>query len=159
MKNFLITAVEDGKKYWISRSIAIVAFIITRDSDGDLCVLANKRGIGTPDFQGYWNCPCGYLDYDETLAEAASREVREETGYIIPPHELSISYINSDPKENRQNVTVRFEAFVKNPILSERSGGEVNEVEEVKWIKLSDINKYQWAFSHDKIISTISTTK
>lgn len=41
--------------------------------------LANKRGTETPDFQGYWNCPCGYIDFDETEEDAVCREIMEET--------------------------------------------------------------------------------
>ena len=61
MKNFKITAVEDGKEYWISRSVAVSVFLFVKDKD-KLYVLANKRGPGAADFQGLWNCPCGYLD-------------------------------------------------------------------------------------------------
>lgn len=66
MKNFQVTSKEDNQKYWISRSCAVAMFLFSRDKFGNLCVLANKRGTGTPDFQGYWNCPCGYIDFDET---------------------------------------------------------------------------------------------
>lgn len=33
-----------------------------------------------------------------------------------------------------------------------RNGGEWNEVEAIGWIPLDSIDKYQWAFDHDKII-------
>ena len=77
MNNFSIE--HEGKIYWISRSMAVVCFVFAY-IDGRWCVLANQRGEGTPDFQGYWNAPCGYLDYNETLEQAAIREVYEETG-------------------------------------------------------------------------------
>ena len=64
MNNFPV--IKDGKEYWISRSIAVACFVYKIVND-EIYVLANKRGSGTPDFQGYWYCPCGYLDYDETL--------------------------------------------------------------------------------------------
>lgn len=153
MKNFSITI--DNKEYWISRSIAVTTFLFTIDKDNDLCVLANKRGIGTPDFQGYWNCPCGYLDYNETIIEAAKREVFEETG-IICPDSITLFHINSKPTENKQNVTFKYYGFIKNPVFNSRSGEEVNEVEEVKWIKLKYIDTYKWAFNHDIIIKSLS---
>lgn len=46
MKNFPIKDVS-GKEWWISRSIAVVGCIFTL-LNGKWCVLANKRGEGTP---------------------------------------------------------------------------------------------------------------
>lgn len=157
MHNFQITAKEDNKKYWISRSIAVASFIFFKEKDGSLFVLANKRGKGTPDFQGMWNCPCGYLDFDETLEQAASREVFEETGVIIDPKKFIFHYINSDPKDsNKQNVTVRFKVFLsKRPETMPRFGGEQNEVDKILWIPVKTIDKFKWAFNHDRIIKEI----
>lgn len=152
MKNFRI--ISDGKVYWISRHLAVAVFIYTR-KNGKTYILANQRGPGTPDFQGFWNCPCGYLDFDETLNEAAARELKEETGYNIKPERLEMFYINSDPEDsNKQNVTTRFRAFVasqqKENLTMKYS--EKNEVQCVKWIDINELNKYKWAFNHDKII-------
>lgn len=85
MKNYPIkieTGEHAGETVWVHRSIAVAGFIFCRINN-EWCVLANQRGEGAPDFQGYWNCPCGYLDFDETLAEACSREIYEETGVKI----------------------------------------------------------------------------
>lgn len=132
----------DGKEYWISRSIAVAAFLFTVDKDGDLCILANKRGPGTPDFQGFWNCPCGYLDYDETILEAVYREVFEETG-VVCPERMELVGIDSNPQSNRQNVTIRYCGIIENPTARERIGGEENEVADIQWIKVDKINNYQ----------------
>ena len=90
MKNYPIkieTGEHAGETVWVHRSIAVAGFIFCKIND-EWCVLANQRGEGAPDFQGYWNCPCGYLDFDETLAEACSREIYEETGVKIEPSAL-----------------------------------------------------------------------
>ena len=91
MKNFPIE--HEGKIYWISRAIGVAGYIFCYDDE--LKILANKRGSGTPDFQGYWNCPCGYLDFDETTAQACSREIKEETGLEV----TEIQYLFSSPNE------------------------------------------------------------
>lgn len=113
MKNYPIkieTGEHAGETVWIHRSIAVVGFVFCKINN-EWCVLANQRGEGAPDFQGYWNCPCGYLDFDETLAEACSREIYEETGAKVEPSALYMCSINDDPKDsNRQNVTMRFMA-------------------------------------------------
>ena len=59
---------------WFSRSMATAIFVFCKDADGDWCVLASERGEEAADFRGMWNCPCGYLDFDETTKECAVRE-------------------------------------------------------------------------------------
>ena len=65
---------------WFSRSMATAIFVFARNKDGVLHVLASERGKGAADFQGCWNCPCGYLDFNETTKQCAIRELEEETG-------------------------------------------------------------------------------
>lgn len=168
MKNFPIKD-ESGKEYWISRSVAAVSFIFCKMEDDEYYVLCNKRGEGTPDFQGYWNCPCGYVDFDERIIEAAAREVYEETGYIIDPAMLNnFGDVNDDPNENRQNITFRYYAVVTNPqhtrlrIKNDR-GGESNEVSQIQWINCNDIlnnkSNFKFAFNHRNIIKSIYLQK
>lgn len=158
MKNFQITAKEDDKQYWISRSCAVVAIVIRQCENGDgYEVLVNKRGPGTPDYQGYWNLPCGYIDWDECGEVAASREVNEETNYVIPTNQWTLMSADTNPRSNRQNITLRYFHFVQFPPLeiSENNNGEENEVDDVKWINLDNLNDYQFAFDHEKLIINI----
>lgn len=155
MKNFSVNI--DDKEYWISRSCAVAMFLFSRDKFGNLYVLANKRGSGAPDFQGYWNCPCGYIDYDETGEEAVCREVMEETGYTITSEVPKFVEVETSPKANKQNITLRYAALVSRESLFRVKpiGGEDNEVEKVKWIDIRNLNDYEWAFSHDKIVERV----
>lgn len=150
MKNFSIT--KDGKEYWIARNVAVVSFIFTK-SNGEWYILANKRGKGTPDFQGCWNCPCGYLDFDETLTQACARETREECGIIVRPNEFKFVSIEDSPITSGalQNVTARHYAIIENDreIGKKFTGGEDNEVDEVTWIPVKNVFSYKWAFNHD----------
>ena len=141
----------------ISRSIAVTGCIFTF-LNGKWCVLANKRGEGTPDFQGMWNMPCGYLDFNETTAEAVIREVYEETGIKVNPDHLHFWKFNDSPTQNRQNVSFRYYALVDaqpgniSVGTGNDRGGEEDEVEAIGWIPVDSIDKYQWAFGHDEII-------
>ncbi len=151
MKNFSIT--KDGKEYWVARNIAVSCFVFT-SIDGVWHVLANKRGDGTPDYQGYWNAPCGYLDYDETTSEAAMREVYEETGVKL--NKVTFFEFDDSPCDNHQNVTFKYYSIISDPQLVNISvnnrGGEINEVKDIKWIPITKIFNYNWAFNHDEII-------
>lgn len=86
MKNFPILD-ENGKEWWISRSIAVTGCIFTF-LNGKWCVLANKRG------------------------EAVIREVYEETGVKVNPDYLHFWCFNDSPTQNRQNVSFRYYALV-----------------------------------------------
>lgn len=164
MKNFQITDKESGKKYWISRAMAVCGIVIVEDGDKSY-VLVNKRGQGAPNYKGCWNLICGYLDWDETLTEAVSREVLEETKVAIPPYLWKFKEISDNPnKDEFQNVTVRFKATISKynyDLYCEQgakmigaNGGEENEVESVWLMPLDEetINSVEWAFNHKEIV-------
>lgn len=157
MKNFPVV-VKDGEHdgvHWVARACAVVGFVFTKYK-GKWHILANERGEGTPDFQGMWNCPCGYLDFDETLAQACIREVYEETGFKIPNKDLRFWSYTDAITNNRQNVTFRFYAVVSQDNLDISVsagrvlglGGETDEVSSIGWIPLDNLDKYEWAFNH-----------
>ena len=145
---------------WFSRSIGTALFAFCKDEDGDWCVLASERGLEAADFRGMWNCPCGYLDYGETTKECAVRECFEETGVQIPIDSLVFINYEDDPvTANRQNVTFRFAAKIENHITTDfkfsKEKNEGAEVGEIKWIKIEDIDNYEWAFNHKTRIEEI----
>lgn len=148
-----------GAIVWRSRSVAVTAFLFYINDIGEVFVLANKRGNGTPDYQGYWNVPCGYLDFNESGEEAAAREVFEETGVKIKPECLKLVSTNTKPTQNKQNVSFRYCAFVNdrfvkdNPLTTKHC--EEDEVDDVQWVNLFDIKNKEWAFNHDKLIPEI----
>ena len=157
MNNFSVK--HEGKTYWIARNMAVSCFVFTI-INGVWHILANKRGKNTPDYQNMWNCPCGYLDYDETTAQAAMREVYEETGVKL----TSVKFwcFNDSVTENRQNVTFRYYTIISDPQITNISkntrdrGGELDEVDTVSWIPIRDLHEYSWAFDHDTLIRILT---
>lgn len=151
MKNFEFE--HEGKKYWYSRSVAVLGMIVGY-KDGVHYILANKRGENTPDYQGYWCMPCGYIDFDETTEQAIVREAFEETGVKLEDADFYLHSIDSIP-EDRQNVTIRYKT--KHPININKheltsKNSEDKEVDDIKWIDVADILNYKWAFNHDELI-------
>ncbi len=121
--------------------------------------LGSERGEEAADYQGYWNCPCGYLEFDVTAAENACKELKEETGVSLKENDLEFISYNDSPSENRQNVTFRFCAFIKDKKAEDfkfsHAGNEGKEVGLIKFIKVQDIKNYRWAFGHAKLIEEI----
>ena len=167
MKNWSYTIKEGehkGETLWSGRYCAVAAFTFCK-LKGVWCVLANRRGLGTPDFQGMWNCVCGFLEADESAKEGCSRETYEETGVKIDPSRFSLIGVETDPAVcNNGNVTLRYVAILvegrdnvsvsKAAVLN--SGGEEDEVDTIGWIALKDVNSYEWAFNHKNRIFEIA---
>ena len=63
-------------------------------------------------------------------------------------------FVNTDPSENRQNVSLRYGAYFKSDILPELTdeNSEPNEIADLKWEKVKNLDKYDWAYNHDKKI-------
>ena len=147
-----------GKTLWSGRYCAVAAFVFRR-IDGIWSVLANLRGSGTPDYQGCWNAVCGFLEANEDAKQCCSREIFEETGYIIKPEKFLQIYTQTDPEtSNNGNVTLRHIAIIfDNEDIPRETpeGGEANEVDDVKWIPICDIYSFKWAFNHRDVIDEL----
>jgi 8-oxo-dGTP diphosphatase len=146
---------------WFSRSVAVVTFVFCRNEKEEWCILGSERGREAADYQGYWNAPCGFLDFNETTRQAAIREMLEETGVQLTESELACIGFQDDPvKSNNQNVTFRYVALINDRITTDFSfsheGNEGNEVGEIKWIPLDKVGDYKWAFGHEDLITGIA---
>lgn len=158
----------DGRSIWVSRSVAVAVCVVLM-CQRRAYILVNQRGPGLPDFQGYWNLPCGYLDYDETTEQAAVREVWEECGvnalqllagaraeYFSKPWDIS-----STPSGAKQNVTIHHGLYAEVETLPELSSAhnDPGETSDIRWLPLSEVDALQYAFNHrsriDKFLAHI----
>lgn len=155
MKNFPVNV--DGKEYWISPSVAALGIIYKINEDGKLYFVANKRGKGCPDYNGYWNIPCGYFDLeDDSILIAASREIYEETGLNVPVDRWNLWYVNSKPTDGKHVLSLRFIAkFDENFGTFTSENSEENEVDDIKWICIDDVDNYDWAFNQREVIDEL----
>lgn len=139
---------QNGKVHWISRSVVVVCSIFWQDYF--LIVRRGKRVLET----GKWCLPCGYLDYDETIEECAIRETWEETGIDLRnyKHQIQLDYINSDPTTQNQQIGFHYLIEVSSDERPQidLSVVDSNETTDAKWIKITDIDQYKFAFNHDK---------
>ena len=83
--------------------------------------------------RGKWNLPAGHLDPNETLFEAAKREIKEESGLDV---ELSgVCQIGNRKLENDLFVSVIFSAKVINGDIH----FDPDEILDVKWFTYEEI--------------------
>lgn len=149
------------KTVFSGRFCAVCGFIYAI-VNGKYSILANLRGEGTPDYQGCWNAPCGFLECFETSKEGIQREILEECGFYIDNKDLKVIFVETDPQEcNNGNVSIRHIAFLGKiiPHYVEREGGEENEVDSIKWIPIDEIDNYKWAFNHRKTVELYAPKK
>lgn len=75
--------------------------------DGDKVLLVKRKKTGFMD--GYYATPGGHVDPDETIKEAAVRELKEETGLVVKEQDLELFHILQDENVAPKNyVSFRF---------------------------------------------------
>jgi len=99
---------------------------------------------------GKWGLLGGYFDRDETLIQAAKREVFEESGCEID--NLTLFRINDNPnrpKENKQNVDIIFIAHLIKQIPKHDE-----EMTQLEWFSLDNLPPSEKiAFDHGEVIT------
>src|SRR6185312_7100688 len=92
---------------------------------------------------GKWGLVGGFVDRDETIRQAAAREIMEETGYEVTDITLFRIIDTPDrPGEDRQNI-----AFVHVCVAGQRTGTPDWESTEVRWFPLSALpEEHEFAF-------------
>jgi len=115
--------------------------------EGDLKVLLIQRGIAP--FKGRWALPGGFVRVDETLEDAARRELEEETGLkrIFLEQLYTFGALNRDPRE--RVVSVVYYALVK---LSDHRARAATDAANAEWFPISKVPKL--AFDHANILAT-----
>lgn len=166
------TTTVDGRKIWLSRSIAVVCQVVIRNTQtNEFYTAIVKRGPASLGSIGLWCYPCGYLDWNETTREAAIRETFEEAGLDIenlistpqskfvmkfPILHTSPWHVDSIPEHQRQNVSLSHcfyfetDGSVDLPIISSVNCEE-GEIDRVKWVTLKEVigsTEYPMAFDH-----------
>ena len=118
--------------------------------DDDLKVLLIQRALEP--FVGRWALPGGFDRMDETLDEAARRELSEETGIsrVYLEQLYTFSDIDRDPRE--RVVSVAYCALVK---LSDHRVKAATDAREAAWFSVVDLPKL--SFDHDKIVAMALT--
>ena len=97
-------------------------------------VLLGRR-LSTHGF-GTWAPPGGKTEYDEMPKHCAARELREETGIIIPENEFHLVGITSDIYPDSHYITLHYRV---NGITGEPKLMEPEKCAEWRWFSLDNL--------------------
>lgn len=120
----------------------IVIFSI-RDSELKLLLIKRK---GAP-FKGKWALPGGFVQLDEDLEAAASRELAEETGVSGVYLEQLYTFGRPDRDPRERVITVAYYALIPSDRLTLMAS---TDAEAVGWFGLDELPAL--AFDHDDIV-------
>lgn len=84
---------------------------------------------------------------DSTVVAAICHEVSKQTGIPLIGRSLPIKN-----KSDESHIGISTNA------IKGQLGGEENEVKAIMWVKMSDLDNYQWAFNHKHLIEGIFHT-
>lgn len=103
---------------------------------GQLCALLIERKEHP--FRGYWALPGGYVRADESVEEAAHRELLEETGLRTFPGYLEQLRTYGDPERDPRMRVVSVAHVALAPGLAEPTPG--SDASAARWWPVNDLN-------------------
>jgi len=132
--------------YEYPRAALAVDCVVFGLDEADLKVLLIQRKL--PPFQHAWALPGGFVRLDETIDEAAQRELREEAGVsdVYLEQLYTFGTLDRDPRE--RVVTVAYYALAK---LGDHRIRAATDAMGVGWFGLDDLPKL--AFDHSEIVT------
>jgi 8-oxo-dGTP diphosphatase len=133
--------------YSYPRPALTVDCVVFGFDEGELKVLLIERAIEP--FKGRWALPGGFVRVDETIDQAARRELKEEAGLknVFLEQLYTFGAVNRDPRE--RIVSVAYYALVK---LAAYDTKAATDAAEAGWFAISKLPRL--AFDHADILAT-----
>lgn len=133
--------------YEYPRAALTVDCVVFGFDGGELQVLLIRRGL--PPFKDCWALPGGFVRVDETLDDAARRELEEETGLkeLFLEQLYTFGAMERDPRE--RVISVAYYALVK---PTDHIASASTDAAEARWFHVSGAPKL--AFDHADILET-----
>lgn len=121
--------------------------IIINDNNQILLV---KRATTSRNYPNTWGLVSGWIECNETAAEACKREAREEIGVEIE----IVKYIGRyyDKPRNHSNNTSLGLPHICKIIKGEPRVNQPEEIQDVRWFNPEDIRNMELAYDNKKIL-------
>jgi 8-oxo-dGTP diphosphatase len=123
--------------------LTVDTVVMTREETPSILLIQR----GNPPFAGNWALPGGFVDEGETVAEAAPRELGEETGLQVGPLEMLGVY--DTPGRDPRGWTVSVVYLARIPARVEVKGGD--DASDARWFSVDGLPEL--AFDHAVIVA------
>lgn len=131
--------------YEYPRPAVTVDCVVFGFDEGALEVLLIQRRV--PPFEHTWALPGGFVQMDESLEDAARRELAEETGITRVFLEQLCTFGEPERDPRGRVITVAYYALAK---LTDHAVRAATDAESVAWFQVRDLPTL--AFDHERII-------
>ena len=127
-------------------SLAVDAVVFGYAKTEGISILLIRRKYGP--FKDGWALPGGFVLEDESLEEAVTRELKEETGIEVNYLEQLYSFGNPQRDPRRRIVSVAYFGLISSSTYKELNAG--TDAGEARWFNIESLP--QLAFDHEDII-------
>ena len=137
---------KSGQRYsyeYPRPALTVDLVLATRETRPRVLLIRRKHDP----FAGSWALPGGFVDQNERLADAARRELREETGLTVA--EMEQLYTAGDPGRDPRGWTVTV-AYLVRVNADELKPVAADDAEAVGWFPLDELPPM--AFDHEMIL-------
>jgi 8-oxo-dGTP diphosphatase len=130
-------------------AVTVDTVVFTERGGEPLVVLVER---GNDPYLGSWALPGGFVETEEDLAEAAARELSEETGLSIPAAALRQLGAYGEPGRDPRMRTVSIVFWARIPDPGDPVGG--SDAASSSWVPVEEAlrDEFAVAFDHDRIL-------
>ena len=122
---------------------SVTTDIFIFDDDFNFILIKRKNNP----YKDCWALPGGFVEYGESVENAAIREAKEETNIDVELKELVNVY--SEPNRDPRGHTITIAYIAKGDINNRKADSDAKEIDVFSLEKLNEIDI---AFDHEKII-------
>lgn len=131
-------------------AVTVDAVVFTERDSREMVALVER---GNDPFRGSWALPGGFVETEEGLADAAARELVEETGLQVPPGALHQLGAYGAPGRDPRMRTVSIVYWARIPDPGEPVGG--SDAAASSWVPVDEAlhDDFSLAFDHRLILT------